>query len=263
MKLFVFTLRLAQKSFRAWRGFVVLENNLQVFACGRAEKIVHFFFDMWRSELVTARELRQKAEKFVNSQRPEISRTHFVAWYQLTEAVAIGDSKFPIRKYFRALREFRVSKAVNIKLFGARRVCNFLLNIFNVWKEKFHTRLKKRVGNLRLLSLTASHLEFYRVNSLFKAWRLLWQAVMSRNTRVMNAAVEKWRRYVLRRQVKKRKAEIAMNKFLLDKSGDFARLLISTLDERKTQRMHQLMSIQQERFDHLGKYFRLWRDLAN
>lgn len=75
--------------------------------------------------------------------------------------------------------------------------------------------------------------------------------------------MQSWRAYTLRRRLKQRRLDICMHKYLLEKSGDLARLLISTLDLRKSQRMHHLLTLQRERMEIFQKFFRLWRDLAN
>ena len=251
------------RSWERWKYFVRLEISSQVLLCMRAQSMSRKYMDAWKFQFKKFRTLRERFEKLGENRGREILKRNFRVWEALVAVEKFWRRKFPIVKYFRAWRNFCLSTVTNIHLHVVRADRKFMGKILQIWRENFHARLRKRIGNLKLLSLTANHLEISRTRKLLGSWRNLAKAEHLRKRKFLEISVLGWRRHVLRRQVKNRRLEISLHKYLLDKSSDFARLLISTLDVRKARRMQHLMAVQQERMEIFHKYFRLWRDLAN
>lgn len=263
VKEYMYTVQLVHRVFALWRTAGSLAFLAEVLLCSRAANLKRKFLASWKSQLQYVRFLHSAAARVLQKQKPEIFSKNFRAWHQLVLANTFHRQKFPIIDYFRVWRRFRQDRVARVHLHVARENRKFLARIFRSWREGFFARLRKRVGNLKLLALTSRQLEISRMRRMLDSWRQTTLARVFRDRKFLRISVHAWKLHILRRRVKRRHLEISMHKYLLEKSADFARLLISTLDARKTQRMHSLMTVHRARMEIYTKYFRLWRDLVN
>ena len=262
VKVYVSSVALLQRTFGNWRNALHLQINVALVVYLKADRLIRKFLATWKFQFALSR----KSDELVWRQAPRIAQKCVDAWRQLLAAkrfARLKNARFPIRRFFQLWRNFRVDTIARLVLHTTRRDRKFVGKVLHGWRLFLFARLKKRVGNLKLLAAAKMEIDWRHMSRVFECMASLGRARRFRDRKLREISVHSWVKYLVQRKVKKRRLEISLHKFVLERSADLARLLITTHDTRKSQRMQQLLTAQCERVETVSRYFQLWRGLVN